>query len=57
MFLSGVDVNINTKMSKSSIKSQFSTKQLEKGNLYNLDYDKQIIMFPKTTYKKPKFNF
>jgi hypothetical protein len=50
--------NINTKINRLSLKSLFLTKQLEKGKLYDFDYDNQIIKNSnydaKTTYKKNK---
>lgn len=48
--------NINTKLNKLNIKSLLLTKQLEKGKLYDFDYDNQIIenanFDAKRTYKK-----
>lgn len=50
--------NINTKINRLNLKSLFLTKQLEKGKLYDFDYDNQIIQNSnydaKTTYKKNK---
>lgn len=48
--------NINTKLNRLNIKSLLLTKQLEKGKLYDFDYDNQIIenanFDAKRTYKK-----
>lgn len=50
--------NINTNLNRLNLKSLLLTKQLEKGNLYDFDYDNQIIENSnhdaKTTYKKSK---
>jgi hypothetical protein len=48
--------NINDKLNKLNIKSLLLTKQLEKGKLYDFDYDNQVIannnFDAKKTYKK-----
>lgn len=48
--------NINTKLNRLNIKSLLMTKQLEKGKLYDFDYDNQVItnnnFDAKKTYKK-----
>ena len=50
--------NINTKINKLNLQSLLLTKQLEKGKLYDFDYDNQIIennnYDAKKTYKKNK---
>jgi hypothetical protein len=50
--------NINTNLNRLNLKSLLLTKQLEKGKLYDFDYDNQIIKNSnydaKTTYKKSK---
>lgn len=50
--------NINTNLNRLNLKSLLLTKQLKKGNLYDFDYDNQIIKNSnydaKTTYKKSK---
>lgn len=50
--------NINTNLNRLNLKSLLLTKELEKGTLYDFDYDNQIIKNSnydaKTTYKKSK---
>lgn len=53
--------NINTKLNRLNIKSLLLTKQLEKGKLYDFDYDNQIItnknFDAEKTYKKTQGYF
>jgi hypothetical protein len=53
--------NINEKLNELNIKSLLLTKQLESGELYDFDYDNQIIVHDKydakPTYKKTKGYF
>ena len=55
------DFNINTKLNNMNIKSLLLTKQLEKDNCYDFDYDNQIIATEKydtkRTYKHTKGYF